>query len=48
MPEILQTAVLAKFDEEVSKNYKPYWETKNQVDPLVERLEHWSNVLKEK
>jgi len=47
MPEILQTAVLAKFDEDVSKNYKPYWETKAQIDPLVARLNHWSDVLKE-
>lgn len=48
MPEVLQTAVSAKFDKEVSKNFKPYWETKAAIDPLLERLEHWSNVLKEK
>ena len=48
MPEILKTAVQAKFDEEVSKNGKPYWETKEQIDPLLNRLDHWSNVLKEK
>ncbi|MBQ8634882.1 4-alpha-glucanotransferase [bacterium] len=48
MPEVLETAVQAKFDEDVSKNYKPYWETKAQIDPLLNRLNHWSNVLKEK
>lgn len=48
MPEILQTAVIAKFDQEVSKNQKPYWETKHAIDPLINRLGHWSNVLKEK
>ena len=48
MPEVLQTAVQAKFDEEVSKNGKPYWATKAQVDPLLHNLEHWSKVLKEK
>jgi hypothetical protein len=47
MPEILQTAVQAKFDEDVSVNYKPYNETKQKVDPLMERLNHWNEVLKE-
>ena len=47
MPEILHTAVQAKFDEDVSKNYKPYWETKAQIDPLLDRLNHWSEILKE-
>ena len=48
MPEVLGTAVQAKFDEDVSRNGKPYWETKAQIDPLLNRLNHWSNVLKEK
>lgn len=48
MPETLKTAVQAKFDEDVSKNGKPYWETKAQIDPLLARLDHWENVLKEK
>ena len=48
MPEVLQTAVQAKFDEDVSRNGKPYWETKAQIDPLLDRLRHWSGVLKEK
>ncbi|MBQ4646437.1 MAG: 4-alpha-glucanotransferase [Candidatus Gastranaerophilales bacterium] len=48
MPEVLATAVQAKFDEEVSRNGKPYWETKAQIDPLLGRLNHWSHVLREK
>ena len=48
MPEILEMAVQAKFDEEVSKNHKPYWETKEQVDPILSRLNYWKNVLKVK
>ena len=48
MPEVLETAVQAKFDEDVSKNGKPYWETKAKVDPLMARLNHWNSVLREK
>lgn len=48
VPEALKTAVQAKFDEEVSQNGKPYWETKAQIDPMLASLEHWNQVLKEK
>ena len=48
MPEVLQTAVQAKFDEDVSRNGKPYWETKAQIDPLLDRLGYWNGVLREK
>ena len=47
LPEILKLAVQSKFDEEVSKNHKPYRETLNRVAPLMDELTHWENVLKE-
>lgn len=47
LPEILQMAVQAKFDDNVSKNYKPYQEELRKVTPLMNKLKHYENVLKE-
>lgn len=48
MPEILQMAVQAKFDENVSKNHKPYQAELDKVTPMMKELKHYENVLKEK
>ena len=47
MPEILQMAVQAKFDDNVSKNHKPYNQELEKVTPLMRKLRHFENVLKE-
>lgn len=47
MPEILETAIQSKVDEEVSVEYKDYEETMAFAQPLMDELKHWSKVLKE-
>lgn len=47
MPEVLQMAVQAKFDENVSQNGVEYWEHLNKIQPLIDELGRWSDVLKE-
>ena len=48
MPEILSIALQAKSDMDIVQGKKTENSSRNEIKPLMEKLNHYSEVLKEK
>ena len=48
MPEILSIALQAKSDMEIVKGEKSEFESQKEIKPLMQKLDKYSEILKEK